>query len=221
MLLSAKNLDRSKTVICGGRSGTFGVAVTRDFESRRGINRRDFLRYSASTGAVLGVGGSLASSANVAVVSQNQQGARSFEWEEATIGELQAAMRAGDLTSQELTRAYVERIHDIDWPGPQLNSVMEINPDAIARRQATSASGLVAPVFTPITSGMEAHEAHHRPQWSQRALAVVLGVTEDEGRPRPNSPALGPWLRDALSASRSDYGVALHSSGASSRSRSP
>jgi amidase len=85
---------------------------------------------------LVGVGNSLSATEKVAFASEPGNTATSFEWEEATIAELQTAMRARDLTSRELTRAYLERIHDIDWSGPKLNSVIEINPDAlgIARR---------------------------------------------------------------------------------------
>jgi amidase len=80
---------------------------------------------------LVGVGRSLSASEKVALASEWGRSVTSFEWEESTIAELQAAMRAGDLTSRELTRAYLERIHDVDWSGPQLNSVIEINPDAL------------------------------------------------------------------------------------------
>ena len=43
----------------------------------------------------------------------------------------QVAMTAGTLTSRTLTRSYLERIARIDDGGPMLNSVIEINPDAM------------------------------------------------------------------------------------------
>ena len=56
--------------------------------------------------------------------------------EEATISELQAAMEAGELTSRALVQGYLDRIAKVDRAGPKLNSVIEVNPDAlkIARR---------------------------------------------------------------------------------------
>ena len=50
---------------------------------------------------------------------------------EATIVEVQAAMSAGALTSAELTRAFLRRIDTYDRSGPRLNSVLEVNPDAM------------------------------------------------------------------------------------------
>jgi len=55
-----------------------------------------------------------------------------FPFLEATVAQLQAEMASGRLTSERLTRAYIERIHDLDSTGPGVNSVMELNPDALA-----------------------------------------------------------------------------------------
>ncbi len=55
-----------------------------------------------------------------------------FRFLEATIAELQTQLTDGTLTSEELTKAYLDRIESIDQNGPQLNSVIEVNPDALA-----------------------------------------------------------------------------------------
>jgi amidase len=55
-----------------------------------------------------------------------------FPFREATVAQLQAQMAAGRLTSEQLTRAYIERIHALDSSGPGVNAVMELNPDALA-----------------------------------------------------------------------------------------
>ena len=52
--------------------------------------------------------------------------------EDATIAQLQAAMASGRLSSEALTRAYISRILAFDQDGPGVNSVMELNPDALA-----------------------------------------------------------------------------------------
>ena len=54
-----------------------------------------------------------------------------FPFLEATVAQLQAEMAAGSLTSQQLTRAYLERIQELDSTGPGVNSIMELNPDAL------------------------------------------------------------------------------------------
>jgi amidase len=50
---------------------------------------------------------------------------------EATIPELQAAMKSGKITSQKLVQVYLRRIGRIDRTGPRLNSIAEVNPDAL------------------------------------------------------------------------------------------
>jgi amidase len=61
---------------------------------------------------------------------------RKFPFLEATVAQLQAEMAAGRLTSERLTRAYIERIEELDQPGPRtglgVNSIIELNPDALA-----------------------------------------------------------------------------------------
>jgi len=51
---------------------------------------------------------------------------------EATVAQLQAEMASGKLTSEELTEEYIERIIALDQNGPGVNSVIELNPDALA-----------------------------------------------------------------------------------------
>ena len=51
---------------------------------------------------------------------------------EMTIGQIQDEMSAGRLTSHQLVEYFLTRIQAIDRNGPALNSVIEINPDALA-----------------------------------------------------------------------------------------
>ena len=57
---------------------------------------------------------------------------KDFELEELTITELQAGMQSGKHTSRQLVKKYLDRIVDVDKDGPKLNSVIEVNPDAMA-----------------------------------------------------------------------------------------
>ena len=61
---------------------------------------------------------------------------KDFELEELTITELQAGMQSGKYTSRQLVKKYLDRIDDIDKDGPKLNSVIEVNPDAMAIAEA-------------------------------------------------------------------------------------
>ena len=65
--------------------------------------------------------------------------ATAFAFEEATVDDLQARMRAGTLDSATLTRAYLERIAAIDDAGPTLGAVIELNPDALRDAEARDA----------------------------------------------------------------------------------
>jgi len=50
---------------------------------------------------------------------------------EATVADLQAKMAAGTITSEQLTKYYLHRILALDQNGPGVNSVIELNPEAI------------------------------------------------------------------------------------------
>ena len=50
------------------------------------------------------------------------------EW---TISELQEKMKSGELTARQLAVSYLERIESVDKDGPYVNSVIEVNPDAL------------------------------------------------------------------------------------------
>ena len=54
-----------------------------------------------------------------------------FIYAELDIADLQARMQAGELDSRRLTQAYLDRIAAVDKAGPQLNAVIELNPDAL------------------------------------------------------------------------------------------
>lgn len=55
-----------------------------------------------------------------------------FPYLDATILQLAEKMNAGRLTARTLAAAYLKRIEAVDRHGPKLNSVIELNPDALA-----------------------------------------------------------------------------------------
>jgi amidase len=55
-----------------------------------------------------------------------------FELGEITVAELQGEMRSGRLTARSLAEKYLARIEKVDKHGPAVNSVIEVNPDALA-----------------------------------------------------------------------------------------
>ncbi len=52
---------------------------------------------------------------------------------ESTISDIHAAMHRGELTSAELVEQYLDRIESYDRNGPELNSIVTVNPTAIDR----------------------------------------------------------------------------------------
>jgi amidase len=62
----------------------------------------------------------------------NGNGSIPTEHNEATIAQLQAEMVSGKLSSVKLTKEYIARIQALDQSGPNVNAVIELNPDALA-----------------------------------------------------------------------------------------
>jgi amidase len=60
----------------------------------------------------------------------------SFTLQEATIPEINQAFDAKKLTSEQLVQLYLNRIEAYDVNGPGLNSIIELNPDALATAAA-------------------------------------------------------------------------------------
>lgn len=63
----------------------------------------------------------------------------SYSAEEKSIAQLQADLSAGTVTSVQLVEHYLLRIATLDRNGPQLNSVLALNPDAMTVAQALDA----------------------------------------------------------------------------------
>src|ERR1022692_4630668 len=55
-----------------------------------------------------------------------------FELDEITISDLQDGMKAGKFTPRSLVEKYSARIQEIDKHGPAINSILELNPDAVS-----------------------------------------------------------------------------------------
>ncbi len=97
------------------------------------MKRRNFLQ-NAGIGSIAILPGI---SYLISCSPQEKQGANpdanttEFQLQELTIDDLQEKMRSGQMTSRQITEAYLERIRQIDRSGPVLNSVIEINPDAL------------------------------------------------------------------------------------------
>ena len=95
------------------------------------VERRKFLANSLAAVAALGAP-ALAGVRRSSVASPPQIPHKPFELEEISIADLAAGMAQGRYTAHALAEKYLARIEEIDRRGPQLNSVLEVNPDALA-----------------------------------------------------------------------------------------
>ncbi|MBU3921109.1 MAG: amidase [Alphaproteobacteria bacterium] len=60
-------------------------------------------------------------------------------WTAKTLPELAAALASGDVTSLQLTQAYLDRIAQVDEGGPRLQAILVVNPDALEQAKASDA----------------------------------------------------------------------------------
>lgn len=96
------------------------------------MKRREFLQRSALLGAAASIGAATNSCSTSGGSQTSPSGAKPFELDEWTVAELQAGLTSGRFTSVGLVKSYRRRIGEIDQRGPRLNSVIELNPDALA-----------------------------------------------------------------------------------------
>src|SRR2546429_5923933 len=101
-------------------------------------SRRSFLRNTAMGGVAatlaplypaLGAARDLSSTTSSASPVPE---VKAFELDEITISELQDGMNSGKFTARSLVEKYTARIDELDKRGPAINSVIELNPDALA-----------------------------------------------------------------------------------------
>jgi amidase len=99
------------------------------------MKRRSFLTTAtlASAGlTTLLITGCTSTTKKEEDVASAEDSKTTFELDEETIGSLREKLASGKYTSEQLVQLYLKRIDTIDKNGPQLNSVIEMNPDAVA-----------------------------------------------------------------------------------------
>ena len=94
-------------------------------------SRRDFLCAGVATTLATAVSPVLGSAGVADSTLAVTDFKKDFELDEITIDDLQKALQSGHYSSHSLTEKYVARIQEIDKAGPRVNSVIEINPDAL------------------------------------------------------------------------------------------
>jgi amidase len=99
------------------------------------LDRRDFLAAAAATAAGALLPHPLGAQPHALPATPDAAIAHPvppFEFEEATIADLQAAMASRKHTALSITVAYLDRIADLDRRGPALRHMLDLNPDALA-----------------------------------------------------------------------------------------
>src|SRR5258707_404956 len=97
------------------------------------MNRRTFVRNSVAGSAGLPrLTTTPAAKKAARTTSPPSAPPPAFELDEVTIAELQTAMASGKYSAHSLARKYLDRIDDIDKHGPAINSVIELNPEALS-----------------------------------------------------------------------------------------
>ena len=93
------------------------------------MKRRQFLKASSASWLAITTFDLISCQSKPSIKPDEK--AQPFALEEVTIDELQQKMQNGELTSRSITEMYLKRIEAIDKNGVALNSVIELNPDAI------------------------------------------------------------------------------------------
>jgi amidase len=93
------------------------------------MDRRTLLRHGITAAAGAVAGPALARAAHATAASRTPP---TYQLEESTVAELQAGMRSGAHTARSIAERLFARIDEIDRNGPAINSVIELNPDALA-----------------------------------------------------------------------------------------
>jgi len=97
-------------------------------------SRRSFLKTAVIGGAVATFTPcypALAAAREIAL-PETSTDIKSYELDEITISDLQDGMQSGKFTARSLVEKYSARIDQIDKHGPAINSVIELNPDALS-----------------------------------------------------------------------------------------
>jgi len=100
------------------------------------LPRRSFLKTSMLGGASVALLPAFAAAPIPAA-----QDVAAFELDDVTIADLQQGMASGRFTARSLVEKYLARINALDKRGPAVNSVIELNPDALDIADALDRAG--------------------------------------------------------------------------------
>ena len=112
------------------------MAFNREVRDGNAVSRRKFLGTGAAALALPAV---LAAELREPVVATARHDVKPFELDEVSVADLQEGMKSGKWTARRIAQKYLERINEVDKNGPALNSVIELNPDALEIADAMDA----------------------------------------------------------------------------------
>lgn len=112
-----------------------------------GPSRRSFLRTTVAGGVSAALLPVLSGAAEVPTPAH---AVPAFEFDEISISDLQDDMKSGRDTARSIAEKYLVRIEAIDKQGPAINSVIEINPDALALANAMDKERAAGKVRGPL-----------------------------------------------------------------------
>ena len=115
------------------------------------MHRRNFLK----TGSIAGLSLTAAASASCNLTPADKKTSTSakaddFALNEVTIDTLQQKMKSKEYTSRSIAELYLKRIEEIDKNGPKLNSVIELNPNALSIADAMDKERAAGKVRGPL-----------------------------------------------------------------------
>lgn len=161
------------------------------------MDRRRFLGTGAAAGAGFALGtGACAPSDTSSGGSNGRSNTEipSFELDEVTVSELQASMASGERSARSITELYLGRIEALDGQGPELRSIIEVNPDALriadeldAERAAGNVRGPLHGIPVAIKDNLDTHDG----------MTTTAGSLALEGSIPPQDSFLAAKLREA------------------------
>jgi amidase len=103
-------------------------------DAKLAANRRSFLKTTligSAAATLTPLYPALGAAREIAPVSPAPD-IKAFELDEIAVSGLQDGMKSGKFTAHSLVEKYSARIQEIDTNGPAINSVIELNPDALS-----------------------------------------------------------------------------------------
>jgi len=160
-------------------------------DTSTGFSRRDVLKLGALAGATASLA-PLATSPLAAMAATPPT-----DFNEMTITQLKGLMASGQARSTDLVNFYLRRIQALDQGGPMVNSVIEINPDALAiaqqlddARQAGHVSGPLHGVPVLLKDNIDTHDR-------MQSAAGSLGLVGPAGSAPAKDATVAANLRTA------------------------